>query len=88
VNSTGLKGVEMALSQLRRRIAVLGGRVERRFPKPKPPSEESIERMSEFLLLLLPNMAQEHWPLVEAHLKDPDQALHIFGGEKGPIPRV
>ena len=60
----------MTLSQLRRRIAVLEEGAERHFPKPKPPSEEMLRRLAEFLGRLLPTMAQEHWPLVEAYLKD------------------
>ncbi len=31
-------------------------------------------------------MAPEHFPLVEAYLKDPKRAQHTWGPEKGPIP--
>ncbi len=78
----------MTLEKITRRIAALEARVDERFPKPQPPSQKDIEILREFLRRLLPTMANEHVPLVEAFLKDPKRWEHTWGPErKGPIPR-
>jgi len=58
----------MALSKIRRRIAALEAKADERFPKPQPPCQKDIEILREFLRRLLPTMAHEHVPLVEAYL--------------------
>ncbi len=77
----------MALSKIRRRIAALEAKADERFPKPQPPCQKDIEILREFLRRLLPTMAPEHFPLIEAYLKDPKRAQHTWGPEKGPIPQ-
>ena len=77
----------MTLEKITRRIAALEAKVDERFPKPQPPSQKDMEILLEFLRRLLPTMAHEHFPLVEAYLKDPKRAQHTFGPEKGPIPK-
>ncbi len=79
--------MEMTLKKITRHIAALEAKVEKRFPKPQPPSQKDIEILHEFLRRLLPTMAPEHFPLIEAYLKDPKRAQHTWGPEKGPIPR-
>ncbi len=77
----------MTLEKITRRIAALEAKVDERFPKPQPPSQKDIEILREFLRRLLPTMAHEHLPLLEAYLKDPKRVQHTFGPEKGPIPK-
>ncbi len=79
--------MEMTLEKITRHIAALEAKVEKRFPKPQPPSQKDIEILHEFLRRLLPTMAPEHFPLVEAYLKDPKRGLHTWGPEEGPIPK-
>ena len=65
----------MALSKIRRRIAALEEKIERRFPKSKPSSQKDIEIAHEFLIgRFLPTMAPEHVSLLEAYLKDTKRA--------------
>ena len=75
----------MALSKIRRRITALEERVEKRFPKPKPPSQKKIAMLDAFCRRLLPTLAPEHASALEAFLKDPKRAEHTLRREEGPI---
>jgi len=77
----------MTLEKITRRIAALEAKVDERFPKPQPPSQKDIEILREFVRRLLPTMAHEHRPLLEAFLKDPKRVEHTWRSKNGPIPQ-